>query len=142
MAGRAYLCIVAPAHENGYAVRYRGINCGERLGGARMQGAAMTLVKRLVFVGAALSVFAASFAASADDKKKPATTSTVQTTGKGGKTNTKDIASKGLGGKGGAGSGADAGGGVGGAVGDAIGGTVGGAVGGALGGFLGGLGQH
>jgi len=101
----------------------------------------MTTVKRLVFVAAALSVFAASFGASADDKKKP-TTSAVQTTGKGGKINkkdgAKDIASKGLAGKGGAG---DHGDGVGGAVGDAIGGTVGGAVGGAIGGFLGGLGH-
>jgi hypothetical protein len=101
----------------------------------------MMTLKRLVFVGVALSVFAASLAASADDKKKPANTSAVQTTGKGGKTSTKgsvkDVASKGLAGKGGAGSGADAGG----AVGDAIGGTVGGAVGGALGGFLGSLGH-
>jgi len=97
--------------------------------------AAMTKVKRLVLVGLALSVFVASFSAFADDKKKPTSTSAGQMTGKGGKTNAKDFASKGLAGKGGAG--ADAGG----AVGDAIGGTVGGAIGGALGGFLGGLGH-
>lgn len=98
----------------------------------------MTTVKRLVVIGAALSIFAASFSAMAEDKKKLTGTSAGQMAGKGGKTNAKDIASKGLAGKGGAG---DAGGGVGGAVGDAIGGTVGGAVGGALGGFLGGLGH-
>jgi hypothetical protein len=98
----------------------------------------MRTVKRVVLVGAALSVFAASFSALAEDKKSTKAPA-GQMAGKGGKTSAKDIAAKGLTGKDGAKSGADAGGGVGGAVGDAIGGTVGGAVGGALGGFLGGL---
>ena len=96
----------------------------------------MRTVKHLVLVGAALSVFAASFSALAEDKKSTKAPA-GQMAGKGGKTSAKDIAAKGLKGKGGG----DAAGGVGGAVGDAIGGTVGGAVGGALGGFLGGLGR-
>jgi hypothetical protein len=99
--------------------------------------AAMRTVKHLVLVGAALSVFAGSFSALAEDKKSTKAPA-GHMAGKGGKTSAKDIAAKGLKGKGGAG---DAAGGVGGAVGDAIGGTVGGAVGGALGGFLGGLGR-
>jgi len=107
--------------------------------------AAMRVVKRLVLVGAALSIFAASFSALAEDQKKPTTAPAGQMSGKPGKTNTKDsakdLASKGLAGKGGAGSGADVGGGVGGAVGDTIGGSVGSAVGGALGGFIGSIGH-
>jgi len=101
----------------------------------------MKTLKRFVLVGAALSIFAASFSALAEDKKS-AKAPAGQMAGKAGKTSTKDIAAKGLTGKDGVKSGADAGGVVGGAVGDAIGGTVGGAVGGALGGFLGAMGQH
>jgi hypothetical protein len=103
----------------------------------------MKTVTRLVLVGATFSVFATSFTALAEDKKKPATTSAGQMTDKGGKTsvkgNAKDVATKGLSGKGGTGSGAD--GGVGNTVGDAIGGTVDGAVGSALGGFLNSIGH-
>jgi hypothetical protein len=97
----------------------------------------MRTLKRLVVIGAALSVFAISFSALAEDHKA-GKGSASQMGGKGGKTSTKDIA-KGAGGKGG-GDGSS-GGGVAGAVGDAVGGTVGGAVGGALGGFLGSLGH-
>jgi len=84
----------------------------------------MRAVKLVVLVGAALSVFAASFSALAEDKKSTKAPA-GQMAGKGGKTSAKDTAAKGPGGKGGAGAG-DAGGGVGGAVGDAIGGAVGG----------------
>jgi hypothetical protein len=95
----------------------------------------MGTLKGLVLVGAALSVFAVSFSAFAEEHKS-GKASASQMGGKGGKTSTRDIA-KGVAGKG-AGHGDGA---VGGAVGDAIGGTVGGAVGGALGGFLGSLGH-
>jgi hypothetical protein len=93
----------------------------------------MRTLKGLIFVGAALSVFAISFSASAEEHKS-GKASVSQMGGKGGKTSTKDIG-KSIAGKGG-GHGDS---GVGGAVGDAIGGSVGGAVGGALGGFLGSL---